>query len=185
MRSRLAGTALATLSSAANGGSKGKGWGTIREDEMSAGGAAPNPYLTVTPAFNMERFNARVPQGPEGRPPNVSPARNVLGCFHAVPSALLRAPGEISRLTAGGSRSMLQVLSKLTAPKKLIWTTLKPILTSTVTPEFTIQFTALLQGFHSPQLMLKEEAGLEGSADAEADNNLLSSNIRPFGWKSR
>ena len=42
-------TALATLSSAAKGEARGRAGESIREDEMSAEGAAPNLYLIVCP----------------------------------------------------------------------------------------------------------------------------------------
>ena len=52
-------TALATLSSAAKGEARGRAGESIREDEMSAGGAAPNLYLTVRPRLARNDSNVR------------------------------------------------------------------------------------------------------------------------------
>jgi hypothetical protein len=64
----------------------------------------------------MYAINSAVPCG-TGFILLILPRTDVLGYIHAVRSGLLRAPGEISGLTADGPRRMLQVLSKLTAPK--------------------------------------------------------------------
>jgi hypothetical protein len=52
-------TALATLSSAAKGEARGRAGESIREDEMSAGGAALNLYLTVRPRLARNDSNVR------------------------------------------------------------------------------------------------------------------------------
>jgi len=61
----------------------------------------------------MCAINSAVPCG-TGPLLLILPRTDVLGYFHAVPSGLLRAPGEVSSLTADGP---LEVLSKLTAPQ--------------------------------------------------------------------
>jgi hypothetical protein len=60
-------TAVATLSSAAKGEARGRAGESMREDEMSAGGAAPNLYLTVGRVWHgtIQMCGLSVPQGPQ------------------------------------------------------------------------------------------------------------------------
>jgi len=64
----------------------------------------------------MSAVNSAVPCG-TGLILLILPRTDVLGYFHAVPSGLLSAPGEVSNLTADGPLCMLRAPSKLTAPR--------------------------------------------------------------------